>query len=163
MIDVANGEIVESLRMPPRRFGEVSRPAPRPSFWLRVFRFTRALVRQRQETAALRETRKDAEAQVMGVRMEWSRAERQFNEQKQKLEITISDLQYKLSDRERILKQLNEVEIPKRDNEIKVLKRDIELLDALYDKAIGKIEADIATYAVKVTDAQSAELSMRGR
>lgn len=135
----------------------------RPGVWIRTWIYFRKLIRRRQETAAIAEARKIADARVLDARIASTKAAREFREQRQRLELKNAELQQKLADCEYRLKELRDVDLPKRNNEIAVLKHEKELLEALHTKALSKIESDIAVYDVKVTEATTAEYHLRRR
>ena len=111
----------------------------------------------------MREARKDAEAKIMGGKMEAAKASRAHSEKCQAYERKIAELETSLKSKTREWKELDEVDVPRLKNENKRLKMDIELLEAMHAKALGFVKKEIAVYDAVIVNAETSGMEMRGQ
>lgn len=192
----------ELLRMPPRKLSEVAdlpsprywddtkkmwkspEPSRRPHWFLRFYRMLRKLIRQRQESEALRvqkaivriemqnskisndATIRSADLKVSEARAKATKEIADFtkrlaakdvalDELRQKMERTVGALEETIRNRERDIKSCVDLQIPQLKNELKVAKMHIEHLELLHANKIALIETLTALCNQKIVDADT--------
>lgn len=129
-------------------------------FSVRLWRSIRKLVRQRQESIAVRQALKDRDLAVTTARIEATRLKSQHSEKCQAYERKIAELESSLKAKTREWKELDEVDVPRYKNEIRRLKMDVELLEALHGKALTFVKKDIAAYDATIVNAETSGMQM---
>lgn len=167
----------------PLNNGHSPKPTPRPHWFLRFYRMLRKLVRQRQESAAMRSARDGCsrivnrefaktESEIASVRAEAAKEvasiakrlesrDKALSELQQKMDRTVEQLQQTIAAREKDIKNHVELEIPKLKRELQVAAAHVNYLEALLEKKLSYQEAEIALHNKLVVDSETASDQLR--
>lgn len=173
----------------------IPRESPRPSRWLRLYVMLRKLIRRKQESADVKsaragyarlfkaecaktemivaaakkdneKVRADCAKEVAAMTKRIEARDRALDELRQKIERQVGELQATIASRDKTIRDLTELEIPKIRNELAVEKEFSLHLAALSKKKLKIEEAEIAVANMRTADAENAvdqarELALR--
>ena len=137
-----SGEVIfhEDAPLPKIAKCEAEAAGVTPGFWLRAFRFFRALYRKRLESAAIKAVRLKA----AGDRRDAARQYAMLEEQLKNSSIKIKELEGRLRSKEITITHMEGSDIPKLKDKIEVLEYELSLWVAVHERNLTREKAEIA-------------------